>query len=387
MANERGQAEGQEANFLVRTQLKSNPDSFEACVREAFLLEHACQTLEDIGVIVGVDKTQVHHYFKHPEAIQPRTVKQLLEPLQSDRSRRRIVRSWALAGTGVDAAKPARGSSLSREPDESILKRIDKQISTRRLDAAATLSFEAAQAAANVELREKFLDRSYYARLRLNLPGRAMGIIKMIAEGAEERCEPWRLAVAFTRTARVFTTMLDSKPEEVEQALLRASELLQSPPPTRKPRYSIASPELVTEIGNAAYLTYVERGVQSADRKRLEEMLAFYTEFDPSAQRRGFDPFSDNIMAARVHTLLGESFAALERVDKAFAAGRGKVHNCREICAHVQTRILRGSEASEEVIKRYWILTDMYSRELNLQHRLMAEHDLAREYAQGLLQR
>lgn len=385
MANERGRAEGQETSFLVRTQLKSDPDSFEACVREAFLLEHSCHTLEDIGIVVGVDKTQVHHYFKHPEAIQPRTVKQLVESLQSDRSRRRIVRAWALAGTGVDAARPARGNLLSREPDESVVKRIDKQISTRRLDAAAALSFEAAQAASSVELRERFLDRSYYARLRLNLPGRAMGIIHMIAEGAQERREQWRLAVAFTRTARVFTAMLDSEPEEVEQALQKASDLLQSPPPATKPPYSVASPELVTEVGNAAYLTYIERGRVVADSLRLQQMLAFYSEFDPAAPRRGFDPFSDNIMAARIHALLGQSVAALERVDKAYAAGKEKVHNCREICAHVQTRILRESEPHEEVIKRYWALTDMYSRELNLQHRLLAEHDLAREYAHLLL--
>ncbi|MBS1722967.1 MAG: hypothetical protein JSS66_08455 [Armatimonadetes bacterium] len=378
--------DGNEPDYLARTQLKSDPDSFEACVREAFLLEHACNTLEDIGVVVGVDKTQVHHYFSRPDTMQPKTIRNILAPLRSHKHRRRIVRAWILLGTGVDIAKRVRGQLTSGEVSEATIKRIDKQVSQGRLEAAAFLSFEAAEAATDVSLRERFLDRSYYARLRLNLPGRAMGIVHMIAKGAIERNEPWRLAVAYTRLARVLTVMLDSKPEEVGAALDRADQLLVSPEPDPKPQYNVASYELVEDLRNASYLTFAERGHEAVDERRLRSMLKDYTSSEGGNKRRGMDPYSGHMMAARILDLLGEKFAALEHVDKAFAAGKGKVHNCRELCGHEQTRILRGTEPRDVVIKRFWAMTDNYSRALNLQHRMVAEYDLAREYGAQLLE-
>lgn len=367
-------------DYLVRAQPKVSPHSFEQAVREAYLLEHDCSDNKQMAVVRGGNKSRFTQIFgADPTTIQPKTIQTLLDPLKSRSNRRRIVRAWILECFGEDIDTLLRSPFVGTRSSEKTLRRVDRQIRQARLSSAAATALEAAGKTDDLALREQFLDRALFARQRLDEPGQAMRVARIIAELAERRGDRARLAAAHYYRARILLGLDSSEPEEIERILDVAGSLIREPeqPTAIDLPYAVANWEMLNRLRLAATLTFIERGVTPFDRAELhamlEEVLA-RLKMKPPYQER----FRNHQLAARINLLLGETFQAQEHVDKAFKSGEVKNLQAYEMCALLQGRILRELERPEKVSDYLQEVSVNCGTSFDRYHKRLAEYDLAR---------
>ncbi len=341
--------EKEEPNYLARTKLKVDPDSFAETVKEAFQLEHHCSENQEIAAILGVDKSRISQIFKDPKILNAKSVKDLVDVIASERHKRRIVRAWIKEAVGMDISPPVRSLHIGDHVTARTLERIDRQIRQRRLTTAALTALQAARKAPPGALREQFLDKAYITRLRLDLPGQAMYVVRMIADGAVERNERLRLGAAHYFRARILMGLQDSKPVEVERALEAAELSLGETPPDSQPPYRICTEEIVRSLRRVATVMFMERGTIPIQKQVLNKLLK---ELDVERTKRNSPKmrlFASYLLSARIHLLLGDTFQARETLDCAFEFGRVSNPHAREICAVVEAHILAATETPEKV--------------------------------------
>lgn len=367
-------------DYLVRAQPKVSPHSFEQAVREAYLLEYDCSDNKQMAAVRGGDKSRFTQIFGADIlTLQPKTIQTLLDPLKSRSNRRRIVKAWIMQCFGEDIDQPLRSPFVGTRSSEKTLRRIDRQIRQARLSSAAATALEAAEKTDDLILREQFLDRALFARQRLDEPGQAMRVARIIAELAARRGDRARLAAAHYYRARILLGLDSSEPEEIERILDVAGSLINEPGPVAIAElpYAVATWEMLHRLRLAARLTFMERGKIPFDRAELhamlEDVLARLKKKPPYQER-----FRNHLVAARINLLLGDTFQAQEHVDKAFKSGEVKNLQAYEMCSLLQGRILRELEPAEKVSDYLQEVSINCRASLDRYHKRMAENDLAR---------
>lgn len=369
----------EERDFLVRAQPEVDPESFEQAVREAFLQERDALQNQDIAEDLGVDKSRVSQIFGDPAALDTKSMDRIMARVEGPEHRRKILRAWVKARYGTDPGESNRGRLVGERVSERILRRIDRQIRESRLEAAARTSAEALGKTDDATLREQLLDRAFHARQRLDAPGRAMAVARLIALGAARRGDARRLAAAHLDRARVLMSLPDARPEEVLPALDLAARLVAGQPPVSDPPppYVIATEERIAAARTAVRIGFMERGLVKRDEAFLREALA-------GLLKRGKAkvPYQARYhalqTAARVHLLLGETAAAQEALERAFGAGGLKNLQAYEMCGLIQGRILAEAEGPERAARYIGVVRGNCLRNGDRYHARLADHDLAR---------
>lgn len=371
-----GSAEG-EVDYLAGAQLETDPESFAECVSEAFLLEHDCIERQDIADTLGVHKSRVSQILGQPEKLKAETVKNLIGHLKSEKHRHRIVRAWVKESLGIEVEKRPRGRLTSGKVNEKTVRRVDRQIRQSRLGVAAATASEAAALSTDLILREQLLDRAYFTRLRLNLPGRAMEVVRQIAEGARDRSDPGRLAAAHHFRARILLALPDARPDHIDPVFARIESLLESPGSQLSLPYYVPSHSSLARLKASAFVKFVESGVLEASPDALKLRLRESTETIRRSSTYQ-EKFHCHLVAARLCLLLGETFAAQEHVDAAFKSGKLKNLNSLEMCGLLEAKILARTEPAQQVIQMLRKVSDNCLKTLDLQHRQQAEEEIAR---------
>ena len=367
-------------DYLVRAQPKVSPHSFEQAVREAYLLEYDCSDNKQMAAVRGGNKSRFTQIFgADPTTIQPKTIQTLLDPLKSRSNRRRIVQAWIMECFGEDIDQPLKSPFVGARSSEKTLRRIDRQIRQARLSSAAATALEAAGKTDDLALREQFLDRALFARQRLDEPGQAMRVARLIAELAARRGDRARLAAAHYYRARILLGLDSSRPEEIEEILEAAESLINEQGPESKAElpYAVANSAMLERLRLAAVLTFMERGLTPIYEPQLLAMLRDVLE-RTNRKTPYQDRFRSHAVAARIYLLLGDTFQAQEHVDKAFKSGEIKNLQAYEMCALLQGRILRELEPPEKVSDYLQEVSVNCGASLDRYHKRLAENDLAR---------
>lgn len=367
-----------ELDYLVGTQLETDPGAFAQVVKEAFLLEHDCIENQDIAEVLGVDKSRVSQKFGKPETLKPETIHKLLNHLSKAAHRRAVVRAWVNECFGEDINKAPGGELTGGNVTVKTLRRIDRQIRQSRLAEAAQTAQEAATKASDWELRQQFLDRAYFARQRLDEPGQAMTVARMVAEGASDRRDFLRLAAAHTMRFRILLGLTDSRPEDFIQISGRIRDLLgASRKPSDKPTYLIGDLETLASLELSATLTLMERRIISPVEADLRQMLS---DVQTNLKRKLAQPsrFQAEIVAARLHLMLGETFQAQEHIDQAFKSGALKNLHVYEMCGILQGRVLARTESVVHASDYLQGVISNCRKSVDGYHQRLAEYDLAR---------
>lgn len=368
-----------ELDYLVGTQLETKPWSFSEVVREVFLLEHDCTQRQDIAAVLGVDKSRVSQMLGNPTALKPASIQGLLDCLASPGNRRRIVEAWMRECFGSEApAVPPQ--TIGKSVSGKTIRRIDRQIREARLSAAATLSLEAYRRTDEPVLKEQLLDRAYFARQRLNEPGQAIGIARVICMGATRRNELLRIGAGHLMRVRVLRSLPDCDPNEIESIFSGVERLLilnGEQQPDQIAPYFLASGSSVESERVACQLAFYERGRVPLDSGALRDSRAqcvTNAKKAKSYQERG----RQLQMASRISLLLGDDFQAAELLEQSFQAGSTKNLDAYEVAAILTAQILSKTEGDIEASKYLRKAISTYARSMNLHHRQIAEAYLAR---------
>lgn len=369
--------ENGERDYLVGAQPAHDPTSFVEVVKEAFLLEHDCIQNQDIAEVLGVDKSRISQIFGKPEALKPESIEGLLAPLKSPIHRRRIVTAWVRECFGEDAVLPTIGPLTGSTISEKTVRRVDRQIRESRLTTAAKTAFEAAHKADDLVLRERLLDRAFFARQRLDEVGAAMGIARLICLGGIRRGEVHRAAAGHLMRARVLRTLPDSKPEEVFEMLNRLEATLAKAPPLRtKPPYVTAEQRSVQHERVAATLAFMERGSLEINESLLNQFRE--QALVRAKQTKTYQERSRQLqIASRATLLLGNAFEAEELLEQSFEAGSVKNLNAYEVAGVLNARIKVRTESLKEAKEYLSEVVVECARTSDLYHHRIAQVDLA----------
>jgi hypothetical protein len=353
----------EELDYLAGAQPYENPASFERVVKEAFLLELDCVQNQDIADVLGVDKSRVSQIFGNPSNLKPETIHKILDQLRSKEHKRQVVEAWMRECFGGDILQQTGEPLVGKNVTEKTIRRVDRQIRESRLTLAAKTAIEAAERTADLVMRERLLDRAFFARQRLDQPGQAMRIARKITEEAMKRGDLQRAASGFCFAGRVMRGM----------AVLALSEPVSNPPPL----YVTVTYEILeVERVNVA-VTMMERNQIIRDdvqltklKTRIETRLAKAKSYQQKARLAQ--------LLARIHLLLNDEFLAEELLERSFKSGEIKNLNAYEVSGVINARIMakRGSlEASAEYLDR---VIENCAESLDLYHLRLAEYDLAR---------
>ncbi len=368
----------EDPDYLVGTKLNRDPESFREVVREAFLLEYGCSTGESIARVVDVDPTQISHLYKDCGSADSVSIANLIKPLRNPRNKRRILRAWVAKRFGVDMLERSTGAFVRSPPSLATLRRVKQQMGEGQLLLAAVTALKAASKAKDRNLREQLYDHALVARQRSALPGQTMKVAKLIGESAIEHGDSRRFAFAMQARTLAILHLPDSTPDEVEPLLRDFEAALATAAPIAEPAppYAMPGDQAAKECREVATLLFMERGVTPLDRRALEEMaqrLEAELRGIPKAKR-----FSRHVFAGRIYTLLENYFLAEEHLEKAYRSDRGRRLHAREICAVLQSRIIR-SRDSTEAAREYLTKASLRLRvRWDLAHAQLVETDLAR---------
>ncbi len=369
----------EELDYLVGTQLEANPWSFSEIVREAFLREHDCVQRQDIAEVLGVDKSRVSQILGNPKTLKAASIQSLLDCLSSQTNRQNIISAWVrecfdqeLAGGATDQV----GSKIS----EKTIRRIDRQIRESRLSSAAKLSLEAFRKTEDPILRERLLDRAFFARQRLNEPGQAIGIARAICRGAVRRNEPLRALAGHIMRIRVLRSLPEFGPSEIMPLLdgVEMSLSLQGGADfSNSKSYLLATKATLTSEKVACRVAFCERGQLKLDDPELRSIRESCLE--RARRAKSYQERSRQYQqASRVSLLLDETFQAIELLEESFKAGGSKILDAHEVAGILHARILAKTESDKEASSYLRKAISIYARTLNLHHRQIAEVDLAR---------
>lgn len=370
--------EGGELDFLAGTELEVDPFSFEQVVKEAFWLEHRCVQDQDIAEVIGKSKGRLSQIFTNPSGLKPDSIQMLLRHLESPAHKRRIVQAWnsTCFGKDINAGRSIR--LQADQIDETTLKRIDRLIRQSRLHTAVVVAAHGATKARDDILKEQFLDRYFFLRLRLDQPGLAMQIARQIGERAYKRGELLRLAAAHYFRALALGSVADSTPSELEPILAEIERLVAKEPELlEKPPYALASTQALESLRLTIYITFLDRGFAKFDKSYLERKLDDLLTECKSRGRRA-EKFRPNVQLARIYLALGQTFQAQEHLDQAFEAVGVQKLNSYEICGVVKARIMHLTEPLDVVSSYLRDVLVNCERTLDYQHMRLAEYDLAR---------
>lgn len=368
-----------ERDYLVGTQLETNPGSFVQVVKEAFLLEHDCIHNQDIAEVLGVDKSRVSQLFAAPTKLKAESIQHLLSHLKKREHRKRIVRAWMQECFGENVADRRVGALTGEVISDKTIRRVDVMVRQSRLKLAALTAHEAFRKTEDVELAERLLDRAYWARQRLDEPGQAMVIIRLMAKRASERNDIYRLLAAHQCRARILAGLADCSPEELAQVFEAMDNLFEQVRGTKPPKvpYMLGSLRTFASLRRNSHILFMERGVIPVDSEflvsALKETLKETVPSFPMTFR-----FSAWQAAARIHLLLGEFFQAEEALEKSFNSGEVKNLQVYEMSGLIHGRILMKKGKMQEASKYLRGVGINCRKTTDLYHSRLVEYDLAR---------
>ncbi|ARU41216.1 hypothetical protein CCB80_08740 [Armatimonadetes bacterium Uphvl-Ar1] len=369
----------EELDYLAGAQPYENPASFERVVKEAFLLELDCAQNQDIADVLGVDKSRVSQIFGNPSNLKPETIQKVLDQLRSKEHKRQIVEAWMRECFGTDILHQSGEPLVGKKITEKTVRRVDRQIRESRLTLAAKTATEAAQRTDDPTMRERLLDRAFFARQRLDQPGQAMRVARIIAEGAIKRGDLRRAATGYCLGGRVMRGMADAKERETIHVLDRAEALLAMSEPLGKPAppYLMVTYEVLEVERINTLVTLMERdqiirddGLIKKLKTRIEVRLKEVKSYQEKSRLAQ--------LLARMYLLLDQAFLAEELLEQSFKSGDIKNLNAYEVSGVINARIIakrKSPEASAEYLDR---VIENCTESLDLYHGRLAEHDLAR---------
>lgn len=372
-------AEDEEVDFGAGAQLATDPNAFIQVVREAYRLEHECLQNQDIAEVLDVDKSRVTQIFKNPKALKAETIQNLLDPLQNERNRRRIIRAWNLECFGIDIDERPKGRRTGSKVSVKTIGRIDRYFREFRLNDAALTASEAANKAEDWVLKQQFLDRAYFAWQRLDRPDQAMATVRIMAQGAQKRGAVRRLVMAHLFRARILLGLANAMPRDIEPVLEIAERLLLDAPPVDSTiyPYMMGTDWRLAMVRFGVTLGFIERGVTPTCEEELRLMLNnALANITSIKQRHG--KFDSHLIASRLYTLLGDHYHAIEHVEFAYSSGGLKNLNAMEKCGLVQARAMALVDSPAEVSRYYGEVIANCARCTDLYHRRMAISDRTR---------
>lgn len=368
-----------ERDYLVGAQPATHPWSFVEVVKEAFLLEYDCIQNQDIAEVLGVDKSRISQIFGNPKSLKAESINGMLDCIRSRAHKKRIVEAWVRECFGESFSEVSREPLLGEQVTEKTLRRVDRQLRESRLGTAAKTAFEAARKTEDPILRERLLDRAYFARQRLDEPGQAISIARLIALGAVKRGDMPRLAGAHLMRARVLRSLTDSSWDEVSPILDLAERLVEGYPAKdlKDTPYTTADESKVKSERTVALVTFAERGQMDLPQLFLSGLLQDC--LDSVKAVRSYQEKSRLLqLASRVSLLLGNTFQALEFLERSFESGSVKNLNAYEMAGVLNARIVVKTESPEAARKYLLDVIAGCSRTMDFYHRRIAETDLAR---------
>lgn|GEM_PF-2276020 len=371
--------EDAELDYLAGTQPYENPASFERVVKEAFLLELDCSQNQDIADVLGVDKSRISQIFGSPSNLKPETIQKLLDHLKSKEHKRMIVEAWMRECFGDEILYQTGQPTVGKRITEKTIRRIDRQIRESRLSLAAKTAIEAVERTEDAVMRERLLDRAFFARQRLDQPGQAMQIARRIIEAALDRKDYARAAAGYCMAGRVLRGMADSRERETLHLLDRSEALLSlaGPPPQTPPPYVLVNIEVLQIERINLAITLLERKEVVTPEKTVQGYLVTVVSYLKAA--KSYQTRSRLLqLQARIHLRLGEAFQAQECLEKSFNAGDIKNLNSYEVSGVVNGRILAHTEGPEGAIEYLEKVIENCINSHDYYHQRLAEYDLAR---------
>ncbi|MGV3615293.1 MAG: hypothetical protein ACO1SV_08160 [Fimbriimonas sp.] len=366
-----------EPDYLARAQPDFDPGELRHVVKDVFALEYGVTKDYQIADIVGRDKSRISQLFSHPEKAKPETIEWLVSHIKNPRNRERVVEAWARVHGPDVGAKGASDRYIGETVTEVTRKRIDRLIRLEQLPLAARLSFEAAQKAGEGTLRETLLDRAYFLHQRLDRPGTAMAVARLVALGARRRGEPHREAGAAYMRCRILLGLADATADELLPGLDAALILLRGLGDGDPTEYLTATTGMVESLRDDVLVALMERGRYALDEEHVRRVLGRCVAEGKRAkqyQRR----FGSYLMASRCALLLGNPFQAEEFLEKAFRSGYEKNLHLYQATGVVKSRIMAATGTAEERADYLFGVLGNCSAGGDAYHRRLAEWDMAR---------
>lgn len=331
--------EGEDHDYLAPAQLEINPSNFVQVVKEVYQVEFGVTEHQEIAEIIGVDKSRVSQVFKGAYDLQPKSLRALLEPVKKKSHRRAILKAWNALAFGEEIMAPSKARLTSVPPNQKALDRVDRMIREMRLDVAAGLARDIAEAATDHNIRERALDLGYWCNQRLDEPHKAMHCAKKIIEGARERQEPFREACGHLYRIRILIGLADSKPVEIVPLLEVADALAASPPVDSAPPYRLGYRSTVATYRESSRVTFMERGTIPRSQPFLEALRTKSLQ-EAKSSRHYQKKYHAWQLVSRIELLLGNTFAAAEAVDKAFETKKLYNLNALEMSGLLMGRVM-----------------------------------------------
>lgn len=369
----------EELDYLAGAQPFDDPESFERVVKEVYLLEFDCVQNQDIADVLAVDKSRISQIFSDPRKLKPETIQNLIAHPRSKENKRRIVEAWMRECFGRDILHQTGEPLVGKRVTEKTIRRVDRQIRESRLTLAAKTAMEAAERTEDGVMRERLLDRAFFARQRLDQPGQAMRIARLITEGALSRGDLRRAASGFCFAGRVMRGMADAKERETIHLIDRAEALLamSEPLPSPSPPYVMVTYEVLEVERINVIITLMERDQIIRNDGLIEKLMARI-----EARLRAVKSYQERSrlaqLLARMHLLLDQAFLAEELLEQSFKSGEIKNLNAYEVSGVINARIIGkrvSTRASSEYLDR---VIQNCTESLDLYHLRLAEYDLAR---------
>lgn len=377
----------EELDYLAGAQPFDDPESFERVVKEVYLLEFDCVQNQDIADVLGVDKSRISQIFSDPSKLKPETIQNLISHPRSKENKRRIVEAWMRDCFGKDILHQTGEPLVGKRVTEKTIRRVDRQIRESRLTLAAKTAMEAAERTEDDVMRERLLDRAFFARQRLDQPGQAMRIARLITEGALSRGDLRRAASGFCFAGRVMRGMADAKERETIHLFDRAEALLamSEPLPSPSPPYVMVTYEVLKVERINVIITLMERDQIIRDDGLIEKLIARI-----EARLRAVKSYQEKSrlaqLLARMHLLVDQAFLAEELLEQSFKSGEIKNLNAYEVSGVINARIIAKRTSIEESAAYLDRVIENCTESLDLYHRRLAEYDLARLERRALIQ-
>lgn len=373
-----------DADYLVKTKLSPDYLSFETLLKEAFKTERGFRHKNQIAACIGVTPAQITHWIRNTHKMSPESMRKILEKVNHPVFREQLVRAWLSNSLEEDfIGRRGPHTVTMDESDAACLKRIRLQVLQGRLLGAESIAYRRLERTRPGPMYERLLDQLLVIRSKLDEPGRAMEVARVIAEGAAERNEPARLAVGHLARTRILSQLSEVSPKQVLAMLHKAHQLVaRLTVPSKRPPYVLADQTSVFLTRVGVIVSYMESRRISVDYAVLDslsqEIQGLLAQGVPQALRSLLLQ-----QTARILLLKGETFQATETLDAAYAAADSKLDTEPEYCAFIAGKIMHKTDGPEpaarylrSVSKHYRSMGDIARMRLVNAELALAESDL-----------